>query len=306
MQRMCCWLWSYLFSLPLAWLPGRSGTQSSPSSLQELLQVIEHKKCFHITFRLLAWLGSTQPAAGISHLGDFEHLTKNNLKKLWFLAVFWNATMLEQVALKSSASWLAMSSASPCGMTSYHCWGDLKAKYSEQTENLALKTMPEAHKTEQRGSIISSTTETVITITLRTFFFFTIIEWKQQWKTLQDIFSLLLFWKLSRSLTFDQTSTTNILPVIVQWLFLSIQWNPELISLGLTRKVSFLCKCSTGLYQERRKDALLENDYWEYVGFLTALPYLFYFRPCGGSDLPPQDCDSQSLFLQLLFCCSAC
>lgn len=154
MQRMCYWLWNYFFSLPLAWLPGSSGTQFSPSSLQELLQAIEPTNCFHTIFRLLAWLGRTQPASRISLLGDFQHLTGNNLKKQWFLAVFWKATMLgQQVALKSWASWLAMSRVSPCGMTSYHCWGDLKAKYCEQTEKLALKTMPEAHKTEHCGCI---------------------------------------------------------------------------------------------------------------------------------------------------------
>lgn len=154
MKRMCYWLWNYLLSLPLAWLTGSSGTQFSPSSLQALLQAVEPTNCFHTTCRLLAQLGSTQPAAGICLLGDFQHLTVNNPKKQWLLAVFWHATMLgQQVVLKSWASWLAMSSVSPRGMTSYHCWGDLKAKYCEQTENLALRMMPEAHKTEQCGCI---------------------------------------------------------------------------------------------------------------------------------------------------------
>lgn len=36
---------------------------------------------------------------------------------------------------------------------------------------------------------------------------------------------------------------------------------PRVNTLGLTWKVSFLCKCNTGLCQERRKDALLEDDY---------------------------------------------
>lgn len=61
-----------IFSLPLAWLPGSSGTQLSPPSLQELLQAMEPPDCFHTTFRLLARLGSTQPAAGSLSLKSFN------------------------------------------------------------------------------------------------------------------------------------------------------------------------------------------------------------------------------------------